>query len=401
MIKGKDYYQHLIERFMNNDCSPRDAEELFNHIQDHSTDRLLAQKMKESFESILNTKPNTEHSEWSKKMQEDILSKIQSPAKIVSIYKTWLPRVAAAFILFSASLVLYHFYSKSQKVASASIVKTTKKLAPKTEILAGTNKALLTLDDGNVIVLDDAGNGNLAKQGGTLINKKNGQLVYNASPVSSTNPPKITFNTITTPKGGQYKVVLPDGSKVWINAASTLHFPTVFTGNNRIVELNGEGYFEIEKNPLKPFHVKIRNMEVEVLGTHFNIMGYDNEKAIKTTLIEGSVRLNYGEETKTLKPGQQGKFDNGSGNINIANANIEEAIAWKNGFFHFENEDIESIMRQFSRWYNIDVSYEGKHTPRYFSGEVSRNVNLSQALKVLQSTNVEFKIENKKIIIIY
>ena len=166
---------------MNNDCSPRDAEDLFNHIQDHSTDRIFVQKMKELFEGILNTKLDTEYSEWSKKMQEGIFRKIQSSAKIVPIYKTWLPRVAAAVILFSASLVIYHFNSKSQKVASESIVKTTMKLAPKTEILAGTNKALLTLDDGNVIVLNDAGNGNLAKQGGTLIDKKNGQLIYNVA----------------------------------------------------------------------------------------------------------------------------------------------------------------------------------------------------------------------------
>lgn len=149
-----------------------------------------------------------------------------------------------------------------------------------------------------------------------------------------------------------------------------------------------------------PFYVKANDMEVEVLGTHFNVMAYENEAAAKTTLLEGAVKLNYETVTKTLKPGQQGRINHASGNMSIANADVDEAVAWKNGYFHFNNEEIKTIMRQFERWYDVEVSYEGKERPRYFSGEISRSANLSQALKVLELSNIKFKIDNKKIVVL-
>jgi len=334
-------------------------------------------------------------------MQEKLLSHIQLPAKIIPFYKKWLPRAAAAAILLFAGFVSYLNYNTKPGKSSDKATPVAISKDPAGIIKPGSDKALLTLADGTVIVLDDANNGNVAKQGAITINKSNGQIIYDASKISSSESTVIAFNTISTPRGGQYEVVLPDGSKVWLNAASSLRFPTAFTGTDRSVDLTGEGYFEIAKNEAMPFHVKMNNMEVEVLGTHFNIMAYDNEEAIKTTLLQGAVKINTGGITKILKPGEQAKLNNVTKDIKIANADMEEAVAWKNGYFQFNNEELKSIMRQFARWYDVEVSYEGKEKNRSFSGEVSRDLDLSQAMKVLQFSNVKFRIDDKKIIVLY
>jgi transmembrane sensor len=401
MIKDKDYYRILFNRYADNDCSPEEAREILDYIQQHSSDRILLEQIKSTFEGFIEETSIEQTAEWSKNIRQKLSNNIQPAAKIIPLYKKWLPRVAAALIILTGSIAFYKFNSKSSVKYVVSEVKAPEIITSPTEILPGKDKALLTLSDGSVIVLDETKNGNIAIQGNTAVNKRNNELIYDASGISTAAPGEITFNTITTPKGGQYQVVLPDGSKVWLNAASTLRFPTMFTPTTRNVELKGEGYFEVAKDAAKPFHVKINSMEIEVLGTHFNVMGYDNETALKTTLLEGAVKINYGTAAKILKPGQQAKIENTTGNINIIPADIEQAVAWKNGSFLFVNEDIKSIMRQLSRWYDIEVAYEGKEKERYFSGEVSRNVSLSQALKILDFSNVKFRINEKKMVVIY
>ena len=401
MSKGKDYYQHLLKRYVDNDCTPQETTELFDYMQSGESDRLLLTEMKMLFDDSLHETAQGQTAEWSKKIKDNLIENIKPQATIIPFYKKWLPRVAAAFLLFASSLAAYQYFNATQNPKAVQVAQNNTPSGNPAAILPGGDKALLTLSDGTVIVLDEASNGNVASQGATTINKKNGLVIYDATAMAGNKTAAITYNTITTPKGGQYQLILPDGSKVWLNAASSLHFPTAFSGADRRVTLTGEGYFEIEKNAAKPFYVMVNNINVEVLGTHFNIMAYDNEDAVKTTLLEGSVKVNAGAVSKTIIPGQQALLENATSGFTILNANIEETVAWKNGYFQFNNEDLRSIMRQFARWYDVEVSYEGKQKVRQFSGEVSRDVNLAQALKVLQLSNVKFRIDNKKIVVLY
>lgn len=263
------------------------------------------------------------------------------------------------------------------------------------QIPAGGNNAVLTLDNGRQISLSDAKKGTLATESGISISKtKEGQLVYHLANINKPN----TYNTISTPNGGQYQVVLPDGTKVWLNAASSLRFPLTFNQlSQRKVELKGEAYFEVAKQLNKgervPFVVQTDQQQVEVLGTHFNINAYKDEPSLKTTLMEGSVKVTNQKNAVVLKPGEQATGTNHQ--LLLAKVDAEEVISWKNGFFRFNNTDLKTIMRQASRWYNVDVVYEGNIPPLLITGEVSRQVDASAFLEMLRYLNVKFKIEKQ------
>ena len=266
------------------------------------------------------------------------------------------------------------------------------------DILPGGNKAILTLADGRKIALDDADKGQLAEQSGIKISKtEDGQLTYDVSN-SGVRIRKIDYNTIETPTGGQYQIILPDGSKVWLNSTSSLRFPTAFTQSKRTVELRGEAYFEI-KYSKTPFLVKTNNQEVEVLGTHFNISNYPDEAFTKTTLLEGSVkvRASKGVASKILLPGQQARQQ--SDRIEVKAVDVEAAVAWKNGLFIFDDESLEAIMRSVARWYGIDVVYEKDVNKNLlFGGSVSRYDNVSKVIEKLELTGgVHFKIDGRRI----
>ena len=292
----------------------------------------------------------------------------------------------------------------------------------KNDVAPGKNSALLTLAGGQKIVLDSNARGAISQQGNTTILNTNGQLVYKVATSSkqqATSP--ATYNTLTTGRGNQYQLVLPDGSKVWLNAASSIIYPSAFAGTERKVVITGEAYFEIA--PLTsegghekiPFIVKANGMEVKVLGTHFNVNTYDDEEALTTTLLEGSVKVSNGADNRVLRPGQQavlsrdqGAAKNGGGAIkgNLASirvvndANIDEVMAWKNGVFKFNDATIESIMRQVARWYDVEVVYDTK-VSQHFIADVPRDVPASELLKLLELTDqVHFKIEGKKITVI-
>ncbi|MDB5087420.1 MAG: FecR family protein, partial [Mucilaginibacter sp.] len=207
------------------------------------------------------------------------------------------------------------------------------------------------------------------------------------------------YNTVSTPRGGHYQVILPDGSQVWLNAASSIRFPTAFTDKERKVEISGEAYFEVAKNKALPFVVKVNSSEVRVFGTHFNVMAYTDEAAIKTTLLEGSVQFSNGSASCMLKPGEQSELTK-SGQVKvISGVDVDNAIAWKNNMFDFENTDIESVMRQLSRWYDVDVVYNKKVNDRFFA-EIPSSSKLSEVLKALELTGkVNFDIQGRKIII--
>lgn len=272
---------------------------------------------------------------------------------------------------------------------------------PKNDALPGSDKAVLTLANGAKIILNTAKNGVLASQGKTVLNKAKGNiLVYQAPQNLNNTALKAEYNTIATPKGGQFQVILPDGSKVWLNAASSIKFPTAFTGNERKVTITGEVYFEVTKNKAMPFRVVSGKQTIEVLGTHFNVCAYSDESQIKTTLVEGSVKLYSGTQTALLKPSQQAIVANNVDvPIKVKEVDTEDALAWKNGIFEFESADIALIMRQAARWYNVDIDYEGKLPLKKFTGSISRNVNLSELLNILKYTGVNFKITGKTIIV--
>lgn len=263
------------------------------------------------------------------------------------------------------------------------------------DIPPGGNRAFLTLADGSTIVLDSVANGTLAQEGNATITKTgDGKIAYQQHAATQSQP--VTFNTLTTPRGGQYQVDLPDGTKVWVNAASTLRFPSHFSGTERLVELDGESYFEVAKSTHMPFRVRLKNgVIVEVLGTHFNINSYSSEP-LKATLLEGSIKINTASATKVLSPGQEGTVNN-TGNIHIDDADIEQAVAWKNGLFHFNRADIYTIMRQLERWYDVEVIFDKNLPQKEYVGKVSRNTNISEVLEILEVSKIHFKINGKKI----
>lgn len=303
-------------------------------------------------------------------------------------------RITAAIVLL-ASMALY-FFNASRFSPSESQLSRVNSI-PKSVIPPGGNKATLTLADGKQITLDEAGNGKLAEQSGITITKtKDGELVYTAS--TSTGAAKAgAMNMIATPKGGQYKINLPDGTKVWLNAASSLRYPTSFTGGVRQVTLIGEGYFEVAKSqPNMPFKVLTSTQTIVVLGTHFNVNSYDDEPGTKTTLLEGAVKVISPATTikeLILKPGQQSALH--GDHLDVSNVNVEEAIAWKNGVFLFKDADLQTVMRSVSRWYDVQVKYEENLPKRQFSGEIHRSVNLSEVLDILSFFKVHFRVDGK------
>lgn len=265
----------------------------------------------------------------------------------------------------------------------------------KSDILPGGNKATLTLSDGKVVTLETIRDGASIEQNGIKITKKDGKISYEVMAGGDTKA--IHYNTITTPVGGQYTVILPDGSQVWLNASSSLRFPTVFTGNVRQVVLTGECYFEVARNPEKPFIVQARKTRIEVLGTHFNVMAYADEGNTRTTLLEGAVKVGNGTSTKTIVPGQQASV---GAQVDVLPVNTEEVVAWKNGFFQFENEDLGTILRQLARWYDVEIVNEDQIPDSHFTAVVPRDLPLSRVLQMLEmSGELRFDLVDNKITI--
>lgn len=308
----------------------------------------------------------------------------------------------------------YAFIQQHDKVGK----KTSSEVIRK-DVTPGGNRAVLTLANGRAIVLDSANKGILARQsnikvlklgGGVLKYKKQStshkqthanEAVGYAQNSGQDVLEKVQYNTLRTPRGGQYRIILPDESTVWLNAASSIRFPTEFVGKERKVKITGEAYIEVTKNASKPFIIELpSHKRIEVLGTRFNINAYEDESFIKTTLVEGLIKVISGNKGKLLKPGQQAQLPKETNRISIAKVNIERVEAWKNGNFYFEDDDLASIMRKISRWYDVEIIYKGDIPPGQYTGIISRNNNLSIVLKMLQLSGLQFKIEGKKLIIL-
>ncbi len=384
----------IFEKYLDNQCSPEEVSLLLRYFNDHKNDSELKELILKSLENE-NAITTGDKDYWDAKMDEafqNIKRKMNiEKAVVVPFYKkTWL-KVAAAILLLVGAFAVYQITGKKAN-ENTEVAKNNNT----NDVTPGGNKAELILADGSHIILDNASNGNLAEQGSAKVVKlSDGKLAYNAEG----NETQLIYNTISTPRGGQYQLTLADGSKVWLNAASSLRFPVSFTSNERKVEITGEAYFEVAKNPAKPFKVTVNDMVVEVLGTHFNINSYTDEATIKTTLLEGSVKISKGNAIQLLSPGQQVQVNTNGQIVLNKNIEIDEIVAWKNGDFIFSSADLQTIMRQISRWYDVDVSFEGNISKEVFSGIVSRTSKLSQVLDIMVRAGVKFKIEGKKILV--
>ncbi|PST82521.1 hypothetical protein C7T94_07545 [Pedobacter yulinensis] len=312
-----------------------------------------------------------------------------------SLLRIWLPRVAAVLLLGSSLFFLARIRPENRVLTTQ---RTPKSPAP---ILPGSNKALLTLADGSTISLDQHKDGLLAEDRNLAVSKKQGQLIYSSADPSAAAA--TDYHTISTPRGGQYQVDLPDGSRVWLNAASSIRFPLRFGREARQVQIKGEVYFEVAKQQhagkKTPFIVESAGQQIEVLGTHFNVNAYENEPGTRTTLLEGSVRVKKTEtgETALLRPGQQAVL---AGSVQVHTADTENAVAWQKGYFAFNNETVESIMRTVARWYDVDVEISRQIRGRRFGGTISRFDQLSTLLGMMEKTGViHFRIEGRRVIV--
>jgi ferric-dicitrate binding protein FerR (iron transport regulator) len=371
-MEQNEFYINLVNRYVQNTANEGELKVFFHLLKEGKLDDYLSEEMIKETERIQEVKP----------------------APVRTMPRRWWAAAAILLLLASGS---YFFLGRQQSKKEVAVVK---KNVPVNDVAPGGNKAVLTLADGSTIILDSAQNGTLSSQGNIKIIKlDDGQLAYDRSGVKAS--PEVLYNTISTPKGGQYQLTLSDGSKVWLNAASSLRFPATFSGKERKVELTGEGYFEVAHNANMPFIVTKKDVQIKVLGTHFNVNAYDDENAMKVTLLEGSVKVSKGNEGKMIVPGEQASVSNSDGEINVKQqVDLEMVVAWKNGNFQFDRADIQSVMRQISRWYNVEVDYQG-NVSQHVGGTISRDVNISDVLKMLEMTGgVKFKIDGKKIIVI-
>lgn len=265
-------------------------------------------------------------------------------------------------------------------------------------ILPGGDKATLTLGDGRVVVLDTASGA--IHETGHVINFAAGQLSYAGESAQDLTAQPIVYNTLKTPPGGQYKLILPDGSRVWMNAASSLRFPTRFTSGHREVILEGEGFFEIAPAATAPFLVNTNGIQINILGTAFNVMAYNDEPAAEVTLVAGKVAVEKANITKMLSPGQQARLIQEQADIQVRNdVNVEDVIAWKEGLFRFQSADIKSVLRQISRWYNIGIVYEGPVTKEKFTGDIPRNSSIEEVTRILRLSNIHLSLQNGRMIV--
>lgn len=382
---------YLYQRYIDEICTAEEQEEFFSLLTADQKNEQMNDLMDHTWGTVERGKGLS--AEKANHILDHILIHHHQPVvRKISWYRY--AAAALAFITVSAGLYLYSLntHDDSKKQKDAVYVNS---------IPAATNKATLTLANGSTINLDKASKGEIAEQSGLIVTKTgDGKLVYEISKVSVA---AAGFNTITTPRGGLYQVNLPDGTMVWLNAASSLKYPAVFNGQERKVELSGEAYFEVAKKKI-PFLVKTARQEVAVLGTHFNINAYADEVKTKTTLFEGAVRVSLTEKqaiksvnTQVLAPGQQSTVENNRLNVNAVD--LEEALAWKNGYFQFNEENLVNIMKQLSRWYDIDVVFEGKPSQELFLLKIPRRLALSDVLKILATNGINFKIEGRTLIV--
>lgn len=386
--------QVLFDKYFRSACTAEEQKEMWERMGNLSDNDTVAEQLTDLWQDSANENGPANNADGLK-MYDRVLATVKNrEINYDKVHRIKFPKWAAAasiiLVIAATSGYVYLHNGPTDKV----IVK-----APvfKSDIQPGGNKAVLTLANGTTILLDNAANGTLAKQGNASVQKlSNGQLVYNAS---KDKQEAVLMNTLSTPRGGQYQLVLPDGTKVWLNAASSITYPTAFFGAERIVSIVGEAYFEVVHNSKMPFKVKVGEQVVEDIGTSFNINAYTNESNITTTLLEGSVKINAYEHSQILKPGEQAKVTDDRTIAVVHYADLDQTMAWKTGLFNFNYANLATVMRELERWYDIEVKYEGAIPQRTFQGKITRDLNLSQVVKLLNDVNVSCRINGKTLIV--
>ncbi|WP_127127039.1 FecR family protein [Pseudoflavitalea rhizosphaerae] len=398
------YYRQLLEKYLYSAVSAGEANELFDFMAaDPEEAKALMEEFRDvdlsdRFKHLENISEQHSRRMFSRLKNAIAATQDEQPATAVHrvhFLKTSWFRYAAAVFVIAVTALLFLLFKNDKKGKEMAAAVTP----PQTDIVAGSDKAVLTLADGSRIVLDESKNGNLAQQGNARVMKlDSGRLTYQVDRGVAAKP---SFNTLTVPRGGQYALTLSDGTRVWLNADSYIRYPTVFNGPERVVEISGEAYMEIAKNNKQPFIVNANGTEVLALGTSFNVNAYPDEGGVKTTLIDGGVRVRKlsSTEAKVLGPGQQAIVTGNIDFVKVESVDTEQVLAWRNGFFSFNNADIKTIMRQISRWYNINIIYEKGVPEQRFFGEMSRNLSLSQVLKGLEVTKINFRLEGRNLIV--
>ncbi|QJB33821.1 FecR domain-containing protein [Chitinophaga oryzae] len=392
--KNNEYYRLLLQRWQQRTCSPQEALELMDYLRDDVSGRTLLHEMQAAFRQV---KPGDGiHSgEPGDRVRKELLQHIQgAPVTPLSPRRnySWLKLAAAAAVLLGFAIPAVYFL---RKPVATTVAVTAVKAAP-AAVTPGGHKAVLTLANGEKIVLDSAAIHQLAQQGNSAVHNQDGQLVYVKTKDANSAP---VYNTLTTGPGETYPLVLADGSKIWLNASSSLRFPAAFAGDERRIELSGEAYFEVAHDARRPFRVLVNQVTVDVLGTSFNINSYPDEATINTTLLEGAVKVNSKKESIQLAPGEQSQISPGGHVKKITGVNTAEIIAWKEGYFQFESTDLTTVLRQFAHWYDVEIIYEGRLRPRKFFGMISRSSSLMNVLKMLNANDVNYRLEGKKLII--
>jgi ferric-dicitrate binding protein FerR (iron transport regulator) len=389
MSQTKGHYEKLLQQYLDGQCSPEEVAELYAWLRTSEAHRPLLAAMQHEFEQVMQQSYEVP-AEMSDRVEERLFTNINRK-KMRPVLSIWNWTAAAAVLLLMLAGGIWWFTAGPRPTHLASAGDTSS-IIKDNDIAPGTNKAVLTLADGSTVTLDSAGN-QVIRQGKTVVQQNNGRLQYAANGKGEA----IGYNTLVTPRGAQFNIVLPDGSHVWLNAASSLRFPTAFAGKERVVELQGQGYFEIAKDARHPFIVKVNTTEVQVLGTRFDIMAYADEKSLHTTLLEGAVRMKQGDLQQQLAPGQQAVLDYASGRMSVHPVDVNEVVAWKTGFFEFDNANITVIMRQLARWYDIEVAYLNNNSSRLFGGRISRNLPLSEILHMLEANGAKFSLEGRRL----
>lgn len=390
--------QFLLKSLVDNTISKEELDELAEMLNQSGDNADVHSEMKSIWEEMDSSNDN---------LNEDLYASIVSnprflkstekkKTKILGLNRNNLNYAAAILLVCSFGLGLFIYNNKTSE-------SDTKYYASNSDHKKAynTEHVVLTLSNGKRIILDQTVNGQITEDNNTVISKVNGgQVVYNLSDlnIGNSGDGKLVYNTISTPVGKNYQLILADGTKVWLNAMSSLKFPVTFTDKERNVELIGEGYFEVARDKAKPFMVAAKNMKIQVLGTHFNVSAYPEDNLVEASLVEGAIKADNGNSSILLKPGQQAILRNGSAQIKMQSFNSEEVTDWKNGYFIFRNEPIDEIMKKISRWYNIDVKYQDVMSKEAFGGKYLKSNSLSELLSSLElAGTVKFKIDGRRV----
>lgn len=378
----QEEYLKLAEKYMSGECTPEE-EALLKAYEDR------VQLLDGDWDPA-GGEGDVIYNELRNRLDKAVVKDIRPVRRIYF----WM-KIAAVLIIFLGAGVLIRKMVPVQPARQQALRKPA--IEP---IVPGGNNAYLTLADGTKVPLNDRQNGTVATGQGIHVNKvQDGLLVYHAEGESATTV-SDNYNTITTPAGGQYQVILSDSTKVWLNARSSLKFPVLFDQGSRQVEVIGEAYFEVSRDKKRPFIVKTDQSEIVVLGTHFNVSAYPDDQTTTTTLLEGMVNVKHGAASAILNPGQKGSVTANDHRVAVEKADLQAAIAWKNGLFIFRDENIVSVMKKISRWYNVEVEYQGDVTVKSFGGTISRFKNITEFLDILElAGEIQYKIEGRKVII--